>query len=204
MGWLFYRKPDNQTPIEAIKQACGANWIAEHFVKAGSANSAVHIVAKFHDPNSDVYVPDPDGTVRAILVFAIRQSGGEFGYKDMTESMGPSGWECSPSIIRAASELKPKTDEDCQRTWAHNYRERSLAKAKMKSLKQKLNVGDHVKLARPLSFGGVMLDEFVVMRGPVGRKRRITTVFRSVTTGTLCGIRAEHLADATITKARSQ
>ncbi|WP_316207460.1 DUF6927 domain-containing protein [Bradyrhizobium sp. SZCCHNR3118] len=198
MGWLFYRKPERQTPIEAIKERCGAEWIAKHFVKAGSANSAVHIVAQFHEPDSKVYVPDDDGMVRAILVFAIRQSRGEFGYKDMSESMGPGGWECSPSIIKAASKLRPKTDEDGPLTWAHNYRERSLAKAAAKSKKQKLQEGSRVKLASPLSFGGVMLDEFTVVRCPVGRKRRIRTVFRAVETGSLCAIQARHLADATI------
>lgn len=198
MGWLFYRKPASQTPIEAIKQACGAEWLAKHFVTAGSANSAVHIVAKFHEPDSKVYVPDPDGTVRAILVFAIRQSGGEFGYKDMSESMGPSGWECGPSIIAAASPLQPNTGEDNQLTWAHNYRERSLAKAKTKAAKQRLKEGARVKLARPLSFGGVELDEFVVVRCRVGRKRVMRTVFRSVATGGLCAIQAQHLTNATI------
>lgn len=198
MGWLFYRKPENQTPIEAIKQACGPEWLAKHFVMAGSANSAVHIVAKLHEPDSKVYVPDPDGTVRAILVFAIRQSGGEFGYKDMSETMGPAGWECGPSIIAAASPLRPRDGDDNQLAWAHNYRERSLAKAKAKASKQRLNEGARVKLASPLSFGGVMLDEFIVVRCRVGRKRRMSTVFRSVATGGLCAIRAQHLTNATI------
>lgn len=207
MGWIFFHKPNGKKAIETIKEQCGAEWIAKHFVAASATRDAVHIVAKFHDPDSKVYVPDPDGTVRAILVYAIKSVPSDpsynFGYKDMTETMGPYGHECAPSIISAASPLRPKeeeTGEYSQLRSAREYRERSLSVSAAKSKKRTLKVGARVKLAEPLSFGGVMLDEFVVVRCRLRGRKGISTVFRSIKTGGLCGIRAADIGRATVTE----
>lgn len=211
MGWTFYYKPKGEKAIESIKRnALGAEWCEKHFVTASATIEAVHVVAKFHEPDSKVYVPDADGTVRAILVFKIKsvRDAYNFGYKDMEESMGPCGCECAPSIIAAASPLRdpigPEPEYSSLRS-ARDYRERSLAMSKAKAAKRNLKVGTKVKLPKPLSFGGIELDEFVVWRGPVrgprSRRSKVMTAFRSVKNGGLYALRASDLANAEITNA---
>jgi hypothetical protein len=205
MGWTFFHKPRGLKAIDAIKRECGENWWAEHVVAASATFEAVHIVSKRHAPESDVYVPDADGMIREIGVFKIQnvpkaRDGYNFGYKDMSESMGPYGCECAPSIIEAASPLKPLpavVPDYSSLKSAHEYRARSLTKAKAKAAKRALKVGAKLKLAQPLSFGGVMLDEFVVERCRVRGRKGISTVFRSTVTGSLCNLSAMNLIGAT-------
>jgi len=155
-----------------------------------------------------VYVPDADGFVRAIGVTKIRnvpraRDGYNFGYKDMTETMGPYGLECPPSIIAAASELRdpigPQPEYSSLRS-AREYRERSLVASKAKASKRALKVGTKIKLPKPLSFGGVKLDEFTVERCRVRGRKGLSTVFRSVVTGGLYGLSAMDLIGATEAK----
>lgn len=209
MGWTYFHKAPGVKAIEAIKQNClGAEWCEKHFVTASATFEAVHVVGKFHEPESDRYVPDADGMVRAILVFKINnvpraRDGYNFGYKDMEEGMGPYGCECAPSIIEAASPLKPLPDvvpEYSSLKSAHEYRARSLAKAKAKAAKRALKVGTKIKLPKPLSFGGMKLDEFIVDRCRVRGRKGMSTVFRSVETGGLYSLSATDLVGATETK----
>jgi hypothetical protein len=206
MGWIFYHKPKGIKAIESIKNRCGPEWIEKHFVTASATLNAVHIVAKFHEPDSKVYVPDADGMVRAILVYSIKSvpnasDGYNFGYKDMEEGMGPYGCECAPSIIAAASPLQdpigPLPEYSSLKS-ARQYRERSLAMSKAKAAKRALKVGAKVKLAKPISFGGNPLDEFIVDRCRVRGRKGLSTVFRSVKTGGLYGLRANDLVEAVI------
>lgn len=201
MGWTYFHKPKGVKAIDVMKKEFGADWCAKHLVAASATIEAVHFVAKYHEPNSDTYIPDADGMVRAIIVVKINnvpraRDGYNFGYKDMAETMGPVGCECAPSIIEAASPLKPKPEADCSLKWAHAYRERSLAMAKAKAAKRALKVGSRIKLAKPISFGGVELDEFVVDRCRVRGRKGMSTVFRSVKTGGLYGVRASDLIGA--------
>jgi hypothetical protein len=137
MGWTYFHKPKGRKALDTIKQEMGTEWCEKHFVTGSATWGAVHVVAKFHEPESKVYVPDADGTIRAILVFAIKNvpkasDGYTFGYKDMEEGMGPYGCECAPSIIAAASPLQPKpesSDDYSSLRSAHEYRERSFAKS---------------------------------------------------------------------------
>jgi hypothetical protein len=99
MGWLFYHKPKGVKAIDSIKEQLGHEWCEKHLVTASATFEAVHVVGKFHEPESKVYVPDADGMVRAILVFKIGwrpKDHYNFGYKDMSETMGPYGCACAP------------------------------------------------------------------------------------------------------------
>jgi hypothetical protein len=208
MGWTYYHKPKGIKAIDSIKNELGAEWMEKRFVAASATINAVHLVGKYHDPESKVYVPDADGMVRAILVFKIGRAPKDhynFGYKDMEESMGPYGCECAPSIIEAASPLRdpigPEPEYSSLRS-ARAYRERSLAMSKAKAAKRNLKVGAKVKLPKPLSFGGIELDEFVVwrgsVRGPRARRSKVMTAFRSIKNGGLYALRASDLAEAVI------
>ena len=203
MGWLFYHKPKGIKAVDSIKNGCGAEWLEKHFVASSATREAVFIVAKFHEPDSDVYVPDADGMIRALLVYAIKSVPKDqynFGYKDMTETMGPYGCPAPMSIIAQCSELQDPIGPLPQ--WsslqsARDYRANSAKAAAQKALKRGLKAGAKVTLPAPLSFGGTMQQKFTVEVCRVRGRKGKSTVFRAEN-GMLCGITARNLEGATI------
>lgn len=211
MGWTFYYKPKGVKAVDSIKNGCGAEWLEKHFVAASATREAVFIVAKFHEPESDVYEPDADGTVRVILVYKIKSvpnasDGYNFGYKDMSETMGPYGCPAPASIIALASPLRDKIGPEPEYSSlrsARAYREGSLQYKAVKAVKRSLKIGQRVKLPKPLSFSGIELDEFTVTKCRVRGRKGMSTVFRSVKNGGLYALRAADLAEAIISEGAS-
>ena len=204
MGTITYHKPKGIKAVDSIKDHCGVEWCAKHVVAESATREAVFLVGRYHEPDSSVYVPDADGYVRTLLVFKLSlapKSDYNFGYKDMTETMGPYGCEAPVSIIEKCSELRdpigPEPRFSSLRS-AREYRERSRAAAALKAIKRGLKPGATVTLASPLSFGGMKLDRFTVERARVRGRKGISTVFRSSENGMLCGISARNLAGATV------
>lgn len=204
MGWTFFHKPVGKKAVDAIKESCGAEWCEKHIVASSATREAVFLVAQFHEPESKVYVPDADGTVRALLVYKIQSVPKDhynFGYKDMEESMGPVGCEAPLSILAQCSELQDPIGPQPQwssLTSAHNYRARSASAAATKALKRKLKPGNKVRLAQPMTFGGIPHQNFTVEVCRVRGRKGKSTVFRAEN-GTLCGISARNLEGATVT-----
>ncbi len=197
MGWTFFHKPNGVKAIQAVKreigEACAARVVAE-----SATREAVFLVIKANEPDSKVYVPDADGTVRVIAVFAIKsapKSEYNFGYKDMTETMGPYGLEAPGCILDAASPLRetngPEPEYSSLRS-ATEYRERSRRMAKAKAAKRSMKEGAKIELPDALNFGGTMESRFTAVR--CGRK----VYFRGASGGFLCRLAARHLASATI------
>lgn len=203
MGWTFYHKPVGIKAVDSIKNGCGAEWLEKHFVAASATREAVFIVAKFHEPESKIYVPDADGMVRALLVYAIKSVPKDhynFGYKDMEESMGPYGCPAPMSIIAQCSELQDPIGpqpEWSSLTSARNYREGSAKAAANKALKRKLKPGNKVTLASPGNYGGIPCQRFTVEVCRVRGRKGKSTVFRAEN-GMLCGISARQLEGATV------
>ena len=203
MGWTFYHKPKGIKAVDSIKSGCGAEWLEKHFVAASATREAVFIVAKFHEPESKIYVPDADGMVRALLVYSIKsvpKDAYNFGYKDMEESMGPYGCPAPMSIIAQCSELQDPIGPYPQ--WsslksARDYREGSAKAAANKALKRKLKPGNKVTLAQPGNYGGTPCQRFTVETCRVRGRKGISTVFRAEN-GMLCGISARQLEGATV------
>jgi hypothetical protein len=73
---------------------------------------------------------------RAIELFLIEQSDGEYGYKPISEDMGPYYYNCPEKVIKAAGECSPerKTASD----WRIKCREYAAKK------RRKFNPGDRV------------------------------------------------------------
>lgn len=208
MGTTTYHKPKGVSAIESIKaEALGAEWIAKHFVAATATREAVFVVGRYHEPESNTYVPDAEGYVKTLLVFKLSlapRSYFNFGYKDMTETMGPYGCEAPLSILAQCSELKPAPavwpTEFSSLKSAHEYRARCKAAAENKAAKRSLKPGDTVILKEALSFGGEKHQRFTVEQARVrGRRARLSTVFRA-SNGLLCGISARNLGGATVIK----
>lgn len=204
MGWTFFHKPVGLKAVDAIKHEFGDEWVAKHVVAQSATREAVFFVVKRHDPGCKIYVPDADGFTRSIAVIAIKsapKSQYNFGYKDMTEAMGPYGCEVPLSIVAAASPLRdpigpPERWSSLQS--AHDYRERSRVMAQAKATKRALKPGSLITLREPLNFGGTMLQTFKVGVAHVRGNRGLSNVFRAVDNGMLCGLAARHLIGATI------
>jgi hypothetical protein len=206
MGWTFYRKPVGVSAVESLKEdALGAEWVAKHVIASSATWGAAFFVVKRHDPESDVYVPDADGFTRGLAVFKIRNTprardGYNFGYKDMSESMGPYGCEAPLSILAQCSALRdpigPQPEYSSLRS-ATEYRARCHAKAAAKAIKRRLKPGNVVTLAKSLKFAGQDFQTFTVERTRVRGRKGMSTVFRAPT-GMLCGIGADDLVGAVI------
>jgi hypothetical protein len=205
MGWLFFHKPKGKKAVDTIKDGCGAEWLEKHFVAATATREAVFMVAKFHEPDSKVYVPDADGMIRVLLVYAIKSvpkasDGYNFGYKDMEETMGPYGCPAPMSIIAQCSELQdpigPPPEWSSLQS-ARNYRAQSAKAAELKAIKRKLKPGHKVTLPEALSFNGIKQQRFTVEICRVRGRKGMSTVFRGENGG-LYGLSARQLAGATV------
>jgi hypothetical protein len=207
MGWTFFYKPKGKKAIATIKEKFGEQWCAERVVAESATREAVFLVIKAHEPDSKVYVPDADGFIRAIAVIKIANRPKDeynFGYKDMTETMGPYGLECPPMIIAAASELRdpigPEPEYSSLRS-ARNYRARSLKAYELKAAKRAMKPGDIVVTAHAVSnYGGTPINKFTVVKTRVRGRKGIGTYFRSVVNGGLYSIPAADLIGAIIEK----
>jgi hypothetical protein len=204
MGWTYYHKPKGMKAVESIKNsACGVEWWAKHVVASTATREAVFLAARFHDPDSKVYVPDADGFITALLVYKIGLAPRDhynFGYKDMEETSGPYGCEAPLSILAACSELQdpigPLPEYGSLKS-ARDYRARCASVAAQKKLKRGLKPGNKVTLAAPMTFAGFKLSTFTVERARVRGRKGISTVFRAEN-GMLCGITAKALEGATV------
>jgi hypothetical protein len=84
-----------------------------------------------------------------------------FGYKDMDESMGPCEDNCPAHIL----DLLTPTDKDHALDW------RLRSRANLERRARKIEDGDRIKLASPLTFtDGHVGDEFIVVK----RGRRLS------------------------------
>jgi uncharacterized protein DUF6927 len=202
MGWTFYHKPKGIKAVDSIIAGCGPEF-AKRIVASSATREAVFLVAQFHEPDSKIYVPDADGMIRALLVYAIKsvpKDAYNFGYKDMEESMGPYGCPAPMSIIAQCSELQDPIGPLPQ--WsslqsARDYRAGSAAHAARMKLKRGLKPGNKVVLPKPLSFGGVECQRFTVEICRVRGRKGLSTVFRAEN-GMLCGVSARNLEGAVV------
>jgi hypothetical protein len=208
VGTITYHKPKGISAIESIKAHCGAEWCAKHVIAATATWDAVFLVGRFHEPDSDVYVPDADGYVRTLLVFKLSlapRSHYNFGYKDMTETMGPYGCEAPLSILAQCSELRdpvgPQPEYSSLRS-ASEYRARCSRVAAAKKVKRGLKPGNKVTLAQPGKWGGIDCQTFTVERARLRGRKGMSTVFRAEN-GMLCGVTAKQLEGATVEEAAS-
>lgn len=89
------------------------------------------------------------------------KTGEHFGYKDMDESMGPCEDHCPAHIL----DLLTPTDREHANAW------RQRCRANLERRARKVEDGDRIKLATPLTFiDGHVGDEFIVVK----RGRRLS------------------------------
>jgi hypothetical protein len=123
------------------------------------------------------YINDADGAFRWIAVFLTRKHryAYDFGYKDMSEGMGPVESRCPKRLISAASPLRdddPTVDEN----WAAQWRARCLSNLAQRHAK--LKSGTLVRLSHAVKFSnGYEGDLFTVCI--IKRRGRNRTYFEA-------------------------
>ncbi len=116
-----------------------------------------------------------------------------FGYKDMTEAMGPIEADCPDSILRLLSPVSEIPNPGHAADWRARVAERKQERRAARARKAELTPGVRLRTARALRFGRVEADLFEVVPTP---PRRRGPVFLAVGHGFLCRLRPEHVAGA--------
>lgn len=122
-----------------------------------------------------------------------------FGYKDMTEHMGPCESECPASILNKLTE----TDSEHALAWRIRCRA-NITQRKLRNAKPTPRPGQTIVFDEPMRFSDNRdRTRFEVVRNPKGR----TPLFRDPETRSICRIpafrkRGYHLINPTITSAQ--
>jgi hypothetical protein len=131
-----------------------------------------------------------------ILISNTRKHG--FGYKDMTETMGPCECACPDRIMRLLSPVTDIPNPSYAADWRARVAAHKKAAAELRTKRASLRPGSFVTLERAVSFRDGTAASVFRMRF-VQRK---TPIFEPVDRpGFLCRLRAADLAAAAITQA---
>lgn len=152
MGWTYTHKKENEKIVDFFKREF------ESFTGLRQVN-----ILDCSVKNRVAYIALADTRegkteVRAVvcLLDYSPKDYHNFGYKDMSEEMGPYAYDCPKKILDL---LSPTTDENALK-WRASCRE---------MLKKTLKAGDKVRFKQALTFSrsGLILNEFVYVKGSV-------------------------------------
>lgn len=181
MGWTFFNHQGRDT-VELLKRDNNSEndygiwqWL-DHSKVGNVVYALIKFTPKTMGPHQAYgYVRDIDGSYKQIVVFLTSRKNGEFGYKDISESMGPCETKCPVRLIKAASELY-KTGH-----YAADWRKRCLERAS----RPKIVPGVRFKTLNPVSFdnGALKLTQWECTT--YRRRTKNMTCYRSLETGQL-------------------
>ena len=162
MGWTFYEKPrDVKTDLDR-----GLTWENAE----GKRRVLVSAIVAAREYYAAVEHTKPDGTREVwaatyLLQFVPKATDGcTFGYKDMTEHMGPYIWRCPVRIL----DLLTETDNEYANRWREKCREYHAHRAAAPKLAPGMRL--RVEGGETVSIGGVPLSEVrVVVAGRTPR-----------------------------------
>ena len=209
MGWTHLYKSPDESAKDFLARHC-VRWstlseqahprvVASATGPRGCIALAVRFPAQFFIEQKcapfDDYQAALDGSITLAMVFLT--SGGEgsgsrynFGYKDMSESMGP----CEPVAASILAHLSPLARPD---SYAHNWRERCQVYSASKSAGRTIKDGTRIKFAEPFkSTSGATVQEFEA--ATILRKGRQTRVWRALPSGGLWRFTSEQVQRAQI------
>jgi hypothetical protein len=144
MGWTFYHRPKGQTDRQHFEQEFSMfrNGTYE-MVETASKNGVFYAAVRTLKEQSY----SPAGEVWGLVILMQRTRGEHnFGYKDMTETMGPGYYEAPARILDA---LTP-TDNEYALQWRAECRKHLT---KRETIKREVRPGTVVELSKPVNFG---------------------------------------------------
>jgi hypothetical protein len=102
------------------------------------------------------YVPDASGAIVYAGIVLTSRNDGEWGYKDLCESMGPHDAEAPLKLLELLSPLDPEAD-----TYAGAWRDRVRAAHAARRARLKVRAGDVIEFDEPIAFtGGLTARQF--------------------------------------------
>ena len=184
MGWTYhYNIPRNErAEIEALctfeneDRACRP-------IRTSQVGTVWYLAVEVQlkDLTAETYGYEVDAMGRYVfgVVILTRRSAGEWGYKDMDESMGPVEAQAPLALLDL---LSPTTKE-----YAISWREQCRKTAAMRS--RKIAHGDCIELTEPLMFkDGCERSKFRVEKVREPWAKRANTRFVCLETGATCRI----------------
>jgi len=144
----------------------------------------------------------PENAIRVVAFIFLTRSyrNGEFGYKDMDETVGPCEVNCPMSIMKLLTPLVG--DESYASEWRKNVYDYHAAQ-KLTRGKEAGAIGKRIQFERPLNYGSLGLVEGGILRRvPAGQKRRLTLAI--LHRGIWCRVKKVDLNSATILDAPAE
>jgi hypothetical protein len=141
MGWTTFNKPDSISPSQYFKQEFASEPNHELLDIAIVKRNTAYMAVKIKET----------GKVYAFVYMLTydNKSYYNFGYKPMTEFVGPYQHECPERILKLLSPLDESNDSD---GWAKKWREECYKTLERRKNKIKLSEGDIIKTVDELQF----------------------------------------------------
>jgi hypothetical protein len=195
MGWLYRHDPIDD-PVAYLTDQF--NYENEHrrseVLAAARVGSTVYMAIRSTEKATGASFV----FAAVILISNTRKNG--FGYKDMTESMGPCECACPKRIMRLLSPVEDIPNPSYTAEWRARVAAHHAATRALRAKRGRLQPGCIVTLDRAVSFPGSTTATAFHLRFV----QRRTPIFEPVDRpGYLCRLRAANLAAATITAADS-
>lgn len=183
MGWTFYTDGYVKSHAEEraeIDKLCTFETKDGHrsrMIKAAKVGTTWYAAVKRdrtdETPIEDsAYITEDEGSIVFAAVFLTGYNDGSWGYKDMTETMGPTEARAPASILALLSKVK---DPD---SFAHSWRERCQEWASIPAYGK----GDRIKLAKAVELtDGSSCQEVEVAHYQAGQQQR--RCYRIIGTG---------------------
>jgi hypothetical protein len=191
MGWLYQRDTvDNPVAYLTAKYNYDCDTHTLQALDGARVGTTVYLAVKSTDKKTArCFV-----FAAVILISNTKRRG--FGYKDMTESMGPCQCDCPDRIMRLLSPISEIPNPSYSADWRARVAEQKNQVRQRRERRKALRVGSTVTLPTPIRFlGGSVASRFCVTRF-----RRKTPIFVSLDGPEFyCRLRAATLAAATIT-----
>jgi hypothetical protein len=193
MGWLYKHDPIDD-PVADLTDHFkhDGEHRTQRVLAAARVANTVYMALKITEKTSgNSYV-----LAAIILISNTRKHG--FGYKDMSECMGPYECDCPDRIMRLLSPIEDIPSPSYAAEWRARVAARKTANAALRTKRASLRPGSILTLEREVSFRDGTKATAFRMRF----LRRKTPVFEPVDRpGFLCRLSAASIAAATITQA---
>lgn len=136
MGWLFYHRPKGESDRQHFQQKLSTD---DEIIECATKNFVFYAAVRT-ESTAEVWA----------LVILIRRTRGElnFGYKDMTETMGPAVADAPASVLDA---LTP-TDNEYALEWRQRCRDNLAARTPAQKRLRAVTQGVVIQLATSLQF----------------------------------------------------
>ena len=193
MGWLFQSRPlRHETPVDYFRRELTFNrdGVSATVLDAAAVKGTVYAAVQQRNEAEGT-----DYVFCAVILFKNSERDG-FGYKDMTECMGPCEVDCPDRIMRLLSPVEQIPNSSYAAAWRLRVAENKEKRRAINRMAAQLKPGVTIRLANEASFGksGVVATDFQLR---YFRKR--TPVFEPVgVPGFFCRLDRQTLATATI------